>query len=72
MFTHGSSVAISGSVDISLQLFAVVWIFLKSLGVICYDRRVLSEGHKNYFKDRCLMNSQSTFVFFNLFKLSEL
>ena len=42
----------------------VVWIFLRSLGVICYDRWVLSEGHKNYFKDWCLMNSQSTFLFF--------
>ena len=49
-----------------------MWIFLRSLGVICYDRWGLSEGHKNYFKDRCLMNSQSTFVFFNLFKLNEL
>ena len=29
MFAHGSA---------SLQLFPVVWIFLKSLGVICYDR----------------------------------
>ena len=29
MFAHGSA---------SLQLFPVVWIFLRSLGVICYDR----------------------------------
>ena len=29
MFAHGS---------VSLQLFPVVWIFLRSLGVICYDR----------------------------------
>ena len=29
-----------------LQSFLVVWIFLRSLGVICYDRSVLSEGHK--------------------------
>ena len=28
------------------QLFPVVWTFLRSLGVICYDRWVLSEGHK--------------------------
>ena len=27
------------------------------LGVIYYDRWVLSGGHKNYFKDWCLMNS---------------
>ena len=37
-------------------LFPVVWILLRSLGVICYDRWVLSEGHKSYFKDWCLMN----------------
>ena len=29
MFSHGSA---------SLQLFPMVWIFLRSLGVICYDR----------------------------------
>ena len=29
MFTHGCA---------SLQMFLVVWIFLRSLGVICYDR----------------------------------
>ena len=28
--------------------YLVVWIFLRSLGVICYDIWVLSEGHKNY------------------------
>ena len=54
MFAHGSA---------SLQLFPVVWIFLRFLGVICYDRWVLSEGHKNYFKDWCLMSSQPTFLF---------
>ena len=37
--------------SVSLQLFPVVWIFLSSLGVISYDRWVLSEGHKNYFKE---------------------
>ena len=47
----------------SLQLFPMVWILLRSLGVICYDRWVLSEVHKSYFKDRCLMNSQPTFLF---------
>ena len=30
----------------SLQLFPVVWIFLRSLGIIYYDRWVLSEGYK--------------------------
>ena len=42
VFTNGSA---------SLQLFPVVWIFVRSLGVICYDRRVLSESHTKYFKD---------------------
>ena len=55
----------------SLQLFPVLWISLRSLGVICYDRWLLSEGHKNYFKDWFLMNSRSTFLFFNLFKLNK-
>ena len=54
MLAHGSA---------SLQLFLVVGIFLRSLGVICYDRCILSEGHKNYFKVWCLMNSQPTFLF---------
>ena len=40
--------------------------------MICYDRRVLGEGYKNYFKDWCLMNSQPIFLFFNQFKLNEL
>ena len=31
--------------------------------VICYDRWVVSEGHKNYYKDWSLMNSQPTFLF---------
>ena len=63
MFVHGS---------VPLQLFRVVWIFLRFLGVICYDRWFLSEGLKNYFRDWCLMNSQPTFFIFNLFKLNEL
>ena len=54
MFTYWS---------VSLQVFPVMWIFLRSLGVICSDRWVLSEGHKNYFKDWCLMNSQLIFQF---------
>ena len=43
--------------------FLVVWIFLRSMGVICYGRLVLSVCHKHYFKDWCLMNSQPTFLF---------
>ena len=50
----------------SLQLF------LRYPSVICYNRQVLNEGHKNYFKDWCLMNSQPTFLFFSEFKLIEL
>ena len=53
----------------SLQLFLVVQIFLRSLGILCYDRWVLSEGHKNYFKDQCLMNSQFTFIFLTYLNL---
>ena len=43
--------------------FLVVWIFLRSMGIICYGRWVLSVCHKHYFKDWCLMNSQPTFLF---------
>ena len=57
MFVHGTA---------SLQLFPVLWIFLRSLGVICYDIWVLSESQKNCFKDWCLMNSQLTFQFLTL------
>ena len=32
------------------------------LGIICYDIWVLSDGHKNYFKDKCLIHSQPTFL----------
>ena len=39
-----------------------------SLDFICYDRLVLSGGHKNYFKDWCLMNSQPTFLFLTYLK----
>ena len=49
--------AISGGVD------------MKPLGVICYDTWVLSEYHKNYFKDWCLMNSQPTFISLTYLKL---
>ena len=56
MFVHGSA---------SQQLFPVVWIFLRSQGVICYNRWILSEGHK-YFKDWCIMNSQPTILFLTI------
>ena len=48
--------------NVSLRVFPVVWIFRESLGVVCYDRWVLSENHKNYFKDWCLTNSKLTFL----------
>ena len=44
----------------------VVWIFLRSLGVICYGRWILSEGHKNYFKDWCLINPYLFLTYLNL------
>ena len=53
----------------SLQLFLVVWIFRRSPWVICYDTWLLSDGHKNFFKDWCLMNSQPTFLFLTYLNL---
>ena len=38
-------------IEVSLQLFQLLWIFLSSLGRICYNRFFLIEGHKRYFKD---------------------
>ena len=43
--------------------------FLRSMGVICYERWVLSKGHKNYFRDWCLINSQTTFLFLTFLHL---
>ena len=42
--------------SVSLQLFPVGRKCPRSQGVICYDRQALHEGHKNYFKNLCLMN----------------
>ena len=39
------------------------------VSVICYDGWVLSEGHKNYSKDWCFMNSHSTFLFLTYLNL---
>ena len=47
--------------------FLAMWIFVRSLGVICCNRGVPSEGHKIYFKDWYLMNSQPTFLFLTYF-----
>ena len=35
--------------SVFLQLYLVVWIFLRTLSVICYNRWVLIGSHKNYF-----------------------
>ena len=51
----------------SLQLFPVVWILQKPLGFISYNRWVLMEGHKNYFKDWYLMKLQPIFLFLTYF-----
>ena len=41
-----------------------VWIFPRFLVVICFIRWVISEGHRNYFKDWCLvLVSEPTFIF---------
>ena len=44
--------AISGGVDIS-----------KVLSVVCFSRWAPSEGQKSYFKDWCLINLQSNFLY---------
>ena len=57
---------------VPIQLFTVMWIISRSLSVIWYNRWVLSEGLKVYFKDWCFLNSQPNFLFLNYFKLNEL
>ena len=49
--------------------FLLVWIFPRSLGVICYGRRVLSVCQKNYFKNWCLKNSQPIVLFLTYLNL---
>ena len=44
-----------------------IYCSLRSLGVFCYNRWLLNEGHKNYVKDQCLMNSQFTFLILTSF-----
>ena len=58
--------------NVAVQLFLVLWIFLRSVGFICYYRWVLSELHKNYFNDWCVMNSQPTFLFLTSYELNEM
>ena len=63
MFAHGSA---------SLQLFPAMWIFLRSLGVICYDRSVLSEGHKKLLQGFLSHGPRAYLSVFNLFEINEL
>ena len=62
-----TKVVLVAHVSVSLQLFPMVKIFLRFLGLICFDKLVLKESHKNYFKNWCLVNSQPTFLFWTYF-----
>ena len=55
--------------SVSLQLFPVLWICLRSLGVICSGGSDEFSGRvtKNYFKAWSLTNSQPTFLFLTYF-----
>ena len=55
----------------SLQLFLKVLVFLRSLGVICYDIWPISEGQKNYLKDKCIQDSQPTFLYLTYLNLKK-
>ena len=61
--SRGSNIEPCRTPVVILSHSLVVRIFPRSLGVICYDRWVLTEGNENYFKDLCYMNLQSTFLF---------
>ena len=63
MFAYGSA---------SVQLFPVEWIFLSSLGVICYDRWVLSEGHKKLLEGLVSHNRTAYLSIFDQIKYNEL
>ena len=47
----GSFSAMFAYESASLLLFPVLWIFLRSLGLIWHDRGIPSECHKDHFKD---------------------
>ena len=49
---------------VSLPLFLLELIFPSPLRFNCYKRQVLSEGHKNHFREQCLINLQWTFLIF--------
>ena len=63
LFAHGSE---------SLQLFQMVWIFLRSLGIICYNRQVLSEGYKKLLQGLVSHEHTAYLSIFKFFKLNEL
>ena len=44
----------------------------RSLGIVCYYRWIFSDGHENYFKDWCLMNSQLVFLISTSFQFIEI
>ena len=60
MFAHGKT---------SLQLFPVMWTFLRSLDVICYNWWVLSQGHKKLLWGLMSHKLAAYLSVFNLFKL---
>ena len=53
--------------SVSLQVLLVVWIFLTSLGVIYYNRWVLSEGHKKLLQGLVSDELTAYVSVFNLF-----
>ena len=54
------------------QTWSVVWIFLRSLDVIFYDRWVLSDGHEKLLQGLVSHDLTTYLYIFNLFKLNEL
>ena len=52
--------------------FLVVWIFVRSLGVICYSQLVLYEFHKKILQGLVSHELAAFLSIFNLFKLDEL
>ena len=61
MFTRASA---------PLQLFLVVWILLRALGVICYGRTVLTERSQKLLQGLVSHEITAYLSVFNLFKLN--
>ena len=61
--------------SVSLQPLLVVWIYVRTLGIICY-MWVLNEGDNNYFKNWCLSHKfkvyLSAFLILTYFLLNEM